>query len=461
MNKIDKRFRHLTEEDAIEATEHQRMVEAAPEVHKQYLKEDEESGNKHHREQFVQQDRRRFMDLIAKSGMSIGLLKSSALLGGLLANRHAVAQDLTNKRVVFVYLNSGAARNKDDAKSSTWLPSSATTMNQVTRPYGPQGYNVADICHFREVNVITSGHATATNSLGAPEWGKPTMDKSIAGVLGSTTPRANIYLGAKATTNGSLCSNIGPCQDNPGQALTDIFSGTGGGGSTTDTTYELAYNAQLRALDSIKSKLSTEEYTRYQEHIDSLSKIKRNLAASSSSSGSTTTNCGTGITTSMANMQATGKSQADIIVAALACGITKVATLQLGNHQGDWTAHNTVYTQDAHGAAHSTPDNAAFVEMTRYLSEVPAYLLDKLRKTNGPDGQPLINTTVFVQVTCMGNGMDHTPDNGPFIVATQMPGFVRGFSARTGGTVLDLNGAVPKGMGLNTITLGSSTLGIV
>jgi hypothetical protein len=61
----------------------------------------------------------------------------------------------------------------------------------------------------------------------------------------------------------------------------------------------------------------------------------------------------------------------------------------------------------------------------------------------------------------MGNGMDHTSGNGPFIVATQMPGFASGFSARSGGNVYDLNGAIPKGMGLTGINLGSSTLGLV
>ena len=464
MKKIDSRFRHLPEEEALEAMEHFKKLEEAPAAYNAYLKQDYYSGAQKAREDFVKQDRRRFMDLIAKSGISAGLLKGSALLGGILANRHALAQDSTNKRVVFCYLNSGAA-------PGAWMPSSASQMNQITQPYGPTGYGVADICHFRQVDVITSGHATALNSLGVTDYVSPTMDKRIASVLGSSTPRSSIYLGAKATTNGTLCSNIGPCQDNPTQALASIFSGTtggggntGGGGTTPDTTYALSYDAQLRALETIKGKLSTEEYARYQEHIDSLKKIKTTLAnqqsGSSSSSGSTT-NCGSNITPSIANMQATGKSQADIVVAALACGITKVATLQLGNHQGDWLGHNTSWTQDAHQACHGAPNANAFIEMWRYLNDVPAYLLDKLRKTSGPDGQPLINSTVFVQVTCMGNGMDHTSGNGPFIVATQMSGFARGFSTRQGGNVYDLNGAVAKGMGLSGINLGSNTLGLV
>ncbi len=452
MKKIDSKFRHLPEEDALEAMEHVKKLEEGPAAYNAYLKADY-YGPKKERDEFVQHDRRRFLDLVTKSGIAAGLLRGSAILGGVLANRHAMAQSSVNKRVVFCYLNSGAA-------SGQWMPSSASQMNQITRPYGPDGYNVSSICHFRQIDVVTSGHATALNSLGVTDYNSPTMDKRIAGVLGSSTPRASIYLGAKATTNGTLCSNIGPCTDNPSQALSNIFNATPTT-PTADTTYALSYDAQLRALDVIKNKLSSEEYARYQEHIDSLKKIKTNTAAANSSSGSTTTNCGSNISPSVANMQATGRSQADIIVAALACGVTKVATLQLGNHQGDWLGHSTSWTQDAHQACHGAPSNAAFIEMWRYLNDVPAYLIDKLRKTSGPDGQPLINSTVVVQVTCMGNGMDHSSGNAPFIVATQMSGFASGYSARSGGNIYDLNGAIPKGMGLTGISLGSSTLGLV
>ncbi len=454
MKKIDKRFRHLSEADAIEATKELRLHEQAPEAIKAAMKADD-NGPKQQRDEFVQKDRRSFMGLIAKSGIATGLIKSSALLGGILANRHSLAQAGVNKRVVYVYINSGSA-------TGTWLPTSATEMNRATVPYGPQGHNVAGICNFREVNVLKGGHEATQHSMGNINYSTPTMDKRIADVLGTTTVRKQIYLGSNATAqnNANLCSSSGPCQDNPAQAIADIFSG--GGGPTTDTTYEKVYDAQLRALDSIKSKLSTEEVLRYQEHTQSITKIKANLAASSSSTPSTA--CSPPPSVSAANHQATGRSQADIIVAALACGITKVAVLQLGTHQGSWVAHNTAYTGDSHGAAHSTNGIIApFIELQRYISEVPAYLINRLRNTSGPDGQPLITSTVVVQVSCMGNGMDHSPGNGPFIVATQMPGFRTTFSAgKDNGDVLDFNGAIPKGLGLTGINLGSNnTLGLL
>ncbi len=485
MKKIDNKFRHLPEDEAIEATEELRLREAAPEAYKSELKADEQ-GPKQEREAFVQKDRRTFMGLIAKSGIATGLIKSSALLGGVLANRHALAQEDVNKRVIFCYINSGAP-------TGSWMPTSASVMNQVTVPYGPTDYNVADICHFRQVNAITIGHSTAMNSLGNLNYSVATMDKRIADVLGTTTVRKQIYLGAQATS-GQLCSNSGPCIDSPTQALASIFSN--GSSSSSDISSSSSsssdmssssssssrsskgkgkgrdrdhgrgkrdknafYDAHLRTLDSVKSKLSAEEVVSYQEHTQSLVNLQTELETASSSAPSAT--CESNLLVDSSNMQQTGRSQADIIVAALACGITKVATLQLGNPDGLWRAHNTAWRQTAHEACHSVPSPSPFIELLRYINDVPAYLIDKLRKTIGPDGQPLIKTTVVVQVTCMGNGITHAPENAPFIVATEMPGFVPGYSASTGGTVLDLNGAIPKGLGLTGINLGSSTLGLV
>jgi hypothetical protein len=101
--------------------------------------------------------------------------------------------------------------------------------------------------------------------------------------------------------------------------------------------------------------------------------------------------------------------------------------------------------------------------MQRYINDVPAYFLSQLMTKMGPDNRPLIESTVFIQVTCMGNGRDHTPDNGPFMVATKRPGFSNTFSAVRGGTTEDLHGAIPKGLGIDAMLrgMGAATLGLL
>ncbi len=441
------------------------LLAQAPQATKNFLKQDESAAETRAKE--INKDRRSFLDMVGKAGVSTSILKASALVGGIFANRHALAQDFTNKRVVYCYLNSGA-------QNTTWLPTSATRMNSVTRPYGPDGYDVASICHFRQVNVMQEGHANASQALGVPGYGPPTMDRRIAPILGATTPYSAMYLGFRATTSGVLCSNVGPCTDNPGDAYQRFFQ-TAPPEAARDDTHLKVFETHHKALSAIKNKLGQEEKERLDTHGEALQKIEARLTAALSGDGPDIASCaprapspgaGGGGTRGIYggySMQSGGKAQADIIIAALQCGLTRVATLQLGNHQGDWHGHNTAYNQDAHNSCHSSGPETND-EMVRYQSDVPAYFIKRLMDTTGPDGKKLIETTVFVQVTCMGNGRDHTRQNGPFIVATQMPGFRSGFSASSAGTTEDLNGAIPKGLGIPASMytgMGSNNLGLI
>jgi len=132
--------RQLTQADADLILLRRRLQGDARANHAKYLARSERARDR--QQKTVNRERRRFLDMVTKAGVSSSLLKASALASGVFANRWATAQDMTNMRVVYVYLNSGA-------RNDSWLPSSASNMNIVTRPYGPDGYNVSSICNFR------------------------------------------------------------------------------------------------------------------------------------------------------------------------------------------------------------------------------------------------------------------------------------------------------------------------
>lgn len=443
--------------------EHGHAVMTPAEQHAEMKRRQENArkfAQKHERKhetakKMVNKERRKFLDMIGKAGVSSSLVKASSLIGGAFATRQAMAAGGPH-RVVYCYLDSGA----DD---SSWLPSSASNMNVVTQPYGPSGYDVSSICHFRQVNVHLNGHAAAFQSLGVTQWGSPTIDARIAPVLSATTPYTSMYLGSEATNDGTLCSTIGPCIDDPSTAYNRYFNSALPAGST-DETYKSVYDSQMRAIESIKNKLSQDERQRLETHTAAIQRIEDRITAVMSSEGPDLDAYKPNVPASVSGIVARGKVQADIMLAALQAGITNVGVLQLGNHQGSWVGSGTSFNGTLHTAAHGTPDNTAFNEMIRHLSEVPAYFIRRLMDEEGPDGQKMIDSTVFVQVTCMGNGMNHEPANAPFLVATRAPGFTSGFSASTGGATEDLNGAVPRGLGIPDsayATMGSSTLGLI
>ncbi|BCD96881.1 DUF1552 domain-containing protein [Marinagarivorans cellulosilyticus] len=391
--------------------------------------------------QFVARDRRNFLSMIAKAGISMPVLRASSLLAGLMATRHAMAAG-PELRVVYCYINSGA-------RNDQWLPASASNMNNVSQPYA----GVASVCRFRQVDALIEGHGAAAHALGGINnsggaYGIPTYDQRIAEVLGGTTPIPYIYAGSDAGLGvdagpNTMVSTTGPFIDSPAALYEKVFNSKIEVG--TDTTYESAFAAQYEAITSIKSKLSSEELIRLEEHEQALMKIEENIRKASEADQPDQASCSATYTDGN-NIVDKGKAQADIIVAAMKCGLTKVATLQLGNHQGAWRGHDTAYQGDAHNSCHSSGPETND-EMMRYIHQVPAYFIKRLMD------EGLINTTAFVQTTCMGNGRNHSTPCAPVMVASGLPGFSRGFSSQANnssvGNIRDFNRTIPMGMGLS------------
>ena len=407
----------------------------------------------------IQKSRRKFLDLVAKSGIASSTLRYSSLLGGIMTARYAQAQE-TPKRVVYCYIHSGAPGD--------WKPSSPSGISSSSAAYhyGPASHNVAQICHFRGVDTEVAGHGGARQALGG-DYSRNTVDMDLGPVLGPRSYYTTIYLGSNATDSGNTANTIisksGTPIEDPRSALQKYFGALPEVG--TDDTYLLSFDAQKRALDSIKKKLSTSEYSRVQSHLTAIEKIEGRIADLATATAPDLNACKPTVAGSFneatnAGMVAQAKAHADIIVAAFQCDLTRVAVLQIGNHNGTgWTYQGF----DGHSAAHSG-GASVWNPMMREKFEVPAYLIKKLTTTTDANGQPLINSTAFCQVTCFGNGLSHASTDAPFLLATQMPGFKSGFSAKgTSATSRDFHAAVAKGLGVDPsgLHLGGATGGNV
>ena len=405
----------------------------------------------------VQKNRREFLDIISKAGISAALCRAAPLVGGLMATRTAHALNGV-ARVVFVY-------TPDGAPNGLWLPS-GTTLNMATQAYqGLQG-----LCNFREVEVVGSGHGNARKCLGVLRWGQDwtadTVDQQIASVLGATTPYASFMLGVQANPREVVSRKSGdmvPVQNSPAAAYEQLFASPPPPG---DAAGFLARKRSIMdihrtALAQLKRRLGAFERETLEKHEVALREVEARLTDSVSvppaegctspawnANGYPTQGPVPGGDVGVFAHQS--ELQSDIIVAALRCGLTNVMTLQLGWHQAVWYGHDTAYRGDHHGSCHSAPatDNA---EMTNYLSRCVAYLVNRLVQEDDPaaPGTKLIDNTVVVQVTDMGDGQDHSGGNGPNMVATRMPRFRQGTVTR-GGNNLEVLEAVVEGLGLGS-----------
>lgn len=393
----------------------------------------------------VQRSRRKFLDMVAKSGIASSTLRFSSLLGGVMTARYAHAADAP-KRVVYCYIHSGSP--------SDWRPSSASNISSSASSfhYGPGSYNVAQICHFRGVDTEVAGHGGARQALGG-DYSRNTVDVDLGPILGPRSYYTTIFLGSNAADSGSgpgmIISKGGLPIEDPRTALQRFFGALPEVGK--DDTYIHSFTAQKNAIDSIKKKLSTAEYARLQTHLTAIEKIETRIADLANAEAPDLNACKPDIPggyddSSNAGMVEHAKLQADIIVSAFQCDLTRVAVLQIGNHNGGgWTYRGF----DGHSAAHSG-GASVWNPMMREKFEVPAYFIKKLMDTMDSDGQPLINSTAFCQVTCFGNGLSHASNDAPFLLATKMPGFKSGFSSKgTASTSRDFHAEVAKGLGID------------
>ena len=75
-----------------------------------------------------------------------------------------------------------------------------------------------------------------------------------------------------------IISSAGQPEDDPRRALNRYFGAVPDVGK--DDTYIMSFDAQKRALDNIKKKLSTDEYARVQSHVTAIEKSKAVLPTS-------------------------------------------------------------------------------------------------------------------------------------------------------------------------------------
>lgn len=367
-------------------------------------------------------ERRRFLDMIARTGVSTALLKASPFALGMFASRFASAQDATNKRTVFMYLPNGAP-------NGLWMPTGQNNMNLCTRAYAP----VAQYCEFHEVNMTQGGHGTTHNSMAA--YGSAnrndTLDSTLASENFPTAPYKIIRAGVQNTGGPSFCREAGQQATHirgPAALYKAIFSGSPPP-NNNDDSYKRVFEMNRYALSNLQKKLGVDEYQRFETHLESLNEIERSIEAANAPREQGEECLSPAISPyESEHIVDEGKAASDIIIAALKCGLTNVATIMLSDDQAGWLAGErgleyglTNLGLNHHNYSHSGNDTNTG-NMVGLLSEVPAYFIEELAKNDGPDGQPLINTTVFVQVTDMGDG-DHGLANAPFIAASAMNGF--------------------------------------
>jgi len=291
---------------------------------------------------------------------------------------------------------------------------SGSTFGETATPLAPHQSNVV---LFDGCSSNVGGHGNTFKCMGD---GSNTMDSRLEEVLGSSTPFGSMLVGTECNTGQGVMSkkNGGDASftDNPNAVFNRLF---GGEPPSTDgiVKAQSVLDRSRAELNAIKSKLGTFELARMEEHENAIQALERRLqiepVANCSAEDLSWTPFGgstTGEFTEITNRHC------EMIANAFRCNLTRVATLQLGTHQAEHVVPESGHSGDYHNSIHGA-GTPAYILARKYLTERLAYLIKTLKETNDENGDPLIDSTIILQVTDMGNGNAHDGNNCPFTLA--------------------------------------------
>lgn len=277
--------------------------------------------------------------------------------------------------------------------------------------------------------------------------GNPSLDQFLATRIGADTPFASIELGVQTSAWGAGIQTrmsyndahvfVHP-EDKPVEAYARIF---GGAPATTDPGTGMAAEdpAQARrrnVLDLVKGELTTlqrelgkDERDKLSAHLDALRTLERRLDGAVSVG-----ECGDLAAPTLSDSQsngqfpAVGELQMDMLVAAAACDVSRVLSLQWSHTVSpaifSWANVGEGHHELSHKDDGNTQGVADFVAAERWMSEQLALFLDKLAAVQEPDGSgSLLDTSTVVWVKELGDSRLHDFISVPFVIAGGGNGF--------------------------------------
>lgn len=353
-------------------------------------------------------NRRDLLKTIAGAGISQGLLKASPLVAGMMISRHADAlgSAATNKAVC-IYVPGGAIHQY-------WAPGADFSLPRMSE--GLESVK-SDCLWLRNMGHTSAGHGRMPTIFNNG-WNGDSFEVNMGRILGENNPFRYINLGVQSNGQGTITRDNGQMvnfEDNPFVVFNRLFgngSSDGGGIGSKQSVID----AHKEALDALKSKLGSYELDRLDRHLTAVEETEARLQSLGGGSGGS---CNSGPAPSEfslndANFTRIANLQADIIALAFKCNLTSAASVGWGNHQGEFSLpelnYKGIYHQSIHGGQ-GGPTYTHYQEMRGHLSGLTGYLINKL-KTEG-----VLDNTLVVELSDMGNGDGHSGDNCPSMIA--------------------------------------------
>jgi hypothetical protein len=332
------------------------------------------------------------------------------------------------------------------------------TVHRHWRPQGegadfqfPAGSILEPLSDHRQHLLVLDGidfmHARATNHEGGMEHmltggGNPSIDQYIADQLAAPTPFSSIELSVQTSAWGAGIQTrmsydashayVHP-EDDPGAAYRRLFGGVAadtaeGEVDPTQAARQSVIDLVRGELHGLQRRLGHEERVKLEAHLESLRRMERRIAGVSGAGCEAVAQPAVTSPQQNASFPDVGEAQMALLVAAAACDLSRVLSLQWSHTVSptilSWAGSGEGHHELSHKDDGNTAGVQAFVEAERWFSAQFARFLDMLAEVEEPDGSgSLLDTSTVVWVKELGDSRLHDFHSVPFVIAGRGGGY--------------------------------------
>jgi hypothetical protein len=313
------------------------------------------------------------------------------------------------------------------------------------------------------------------------------LDRYLSRTVGAAAPFRHLYLGAMATQNNASgdkfisypsAGTTSPPEDDPITSFGRLFgSATGtagapsGGTKTVDPLEVSVIDGALGDMNDLRAKLDVEK-AKLDLHLEALRDVERRIKGLGSAAlPACNQSLGSVGLVDPSRLYDPGhfpqvlQAQLDLVVQAMACGLTNVGVVQASQHTSELVMsrfpstplYKPSFDMRSHQASHygqsSDPKFDDYVKQRTWFASQFAYLLDQLKARPEGSGTMLDNSLVLF-CSEISDGNTHSHDDMPFVLAGGGGGAIR--TGRlfdyAGRRHSDLLGSIAHAMGDTAIT---------
>jgi hypothetical protein len=385
-------------------------------------------------------------------------------LAQLLSPRRGWAGSGQAKRVIFFYFPDGVAGLSQNGDPSAWHCTGSEHQFQLGQLLTPLAAHKDECLFFNGLSMGSTDAGShpggAKKLLTAVDGGQgESIDQMLARTAGAAAPYKHLYLGAQANVDNasgdkhisypSAGQSITP-EDDPLKAFDLLFGNLPPGGSSgepqVDPRKVSVIDSVIDDVERLRTQLGQVEKAKLDLHLESLREVEKRIKGLSTTLP--------GASCDMPSIDTTGitqadlykpeafpaivRAQTDLMVLAMACGLTQVGTLQASHHTSSLLMSRFAGTpmydpnfdmrshQASHyGASHdpAAKEYAAYVQQRQWWVSQFAYLLSELKARPEGDGSMLDHSLVLL-CTEVCDGNTHLHDDMPFVLAGRGGGAV-------------------------------------